>query len=626
MIPAQYFIVGTAGHIDHGKTSLVRALTGTDTDQLKEEKERGITIDLGFASGTFPNDITLSWIDVPGHERFIGNMLAGAAGIDMVVLVVAATEGVMPQTREHFEICRMLGVRRGLIALTKSDLVDADGLELAEADVRALVAGSFLEGEPVIAVSSRTGAGIERLRAALSGIAREMENRAASGNFRLPVDRAFVMKGFGTVVTGTVFNGCAGLEQTLTLLPSGKPVRVRGIQVHGHPASEACRGRRAALNLAGVDVAEVHRGDTVVEPGAYRLTREFDVQLELLPSAPELPPLHPVHFHMATSATVAKMRFHGRAGRAAPGSRVFARVYTEAPLVALPGDHFILRRFSPLETIGGGIILDNQPPRLRRNQPEDEKLRILAAGNPANALILAVKESEAGCALASLIPRLGLPEPDLRSLVERSGLRVAGPQGDWLLAAEQSEALAARLQGILAAFHASSPMLPGMGKEQLRAALGAPWPGTAFDWFIEQDSRFQRDGDTVRLSVHRPTLSEAEAQASRKLENLFLAAGLRPPAVADALRESGIDSKTALTILQNLIREGRLVKVGQTLVFHKQNIAEAVGLLRERRGRQFTVAEFKEWTGVSRKYAIPLLEFLDRQRITRRTGDSRLVL
>ncbi|MCZ2156113.1 MAG: selenocysteine-specific translation elongation factor [Bryobacterales bacterium] len=626
MIPAKNFIVGTAGHIDHGKTSLIQALTGVDTDQLKEEKERGITIDLGFASSTFPNDITLSWIDVPGHERFIGNMLAGAAGIDMVLLVVAATEGVMPQTREHFEICRMLGVQHGLIALTKSDLVDQDGLELAEADVRALVAGSFLADAPVIAVSSRTGAGLDRLRDALLHLASEMTSRPVTGNFRLPVDRAFVMKGFGTVVTGTVFDGSVQLEQNVTLLPHGRSARVRGIQVHGSPAVEAHRGQRAALNLSGIDVSDVHRGNTVTTPGAYLPTKEFDVQMELLSSAPELPALHPVHLHMATSATVAKMRFHDRAARATPGSRVFARVYTEAALIALPGDHFILRRFSPLETIGGGIILDNQPPKLRRKESAVEKLRILASGNLARSLAIAVNERDAGCSLASLVPRLGLRETDLLSLVERSDVRTAGLQGDWLLTPAQSEALATRLQSILTTFHANNPMLPGMGKEQLRAALAAPWPDAVFDWFIAQDSRFQREGDTVRLSVHQPTLSRAETVASRKLESFFLDAGLQVPAMADALRESGVEPKTALTILQNLIREGRLVKIGQNLVFHKQNIADAIGLLQKHRGQQFSIAEFKEWTGISRKYAIPLLEFFDRQRITRRTGDSRTVL
>lgn len=625
-MPAKHFIVGTAGHIDHGKTSLVRALTGVDTDQLKEEKERGITIDLGFASSTFPNDITLSWIDVPGHERFIGNMLAGAAGIDLVMLVVASTEGVMPQTREHFEICRMLGIRHGLIALTKCDLVDEDGLDLAQADVRALVAGSFLDDAPIVPVSSRTGTGIEAIREALLAIAGQMENRSVTGNFRLPIDRAFIMKGFGTVVTGTVFDGRAEPNQTLTLLPSGRSVRVRDIQVHGQPALEAERGQRAALNLAGIQVADVRRGNTLVSPGAFRLTREFDVQLEMLPSAPDLPPLHPVHFHMATTATVAKLRFHDRLRMATPGSRVFARVLTETPVVALPGDHFILRRFSPLETIGGGIILDNQPPRLRRKQSEGEKLSTLATGNLSVALTVFVRESEAGCPLTELIPRLGVPEPELRRIAEQSGLRLGGPQQDWLLDAEQSESLAERIQSILAAFHSQNPMLPGMPKEQLRIDVNAPWPDALFDWFIGQDSRFRRDGETVRLSVHQPTLSGAEAEASHKLEGLFLSAGLHVPAVEEALRDSGIESKTALTILQGLIREGRLVKVGQSLVFHKQNVVKTIGLLQERRGQRFSVAEFKEWTGVSRKYAIPLLEFLDRQRITRRDGDSRIVL
>ncbi len=625
-MPAKHFIVGTAGHIDHGKTSLVRALTGVDTDQLKEEKERGITIDLGFASSTFSNDITLSWIDVPGHERFIGNMLAGAAGIDLVMLVVAATEGVMPQTREHFEICRMLGVRRGVIALTKCDLVDNDGLDLARADISALVAGSFLADVPVIPVSSRTGAGISHLRDALAALACQMENRGVSGNFRLPIDRAFVMKGFGTVVTGTVFDGRAEPDQTLMLLPSGKTVRVRGIQVHGQPAREARRGQRAALNLAGIEAAEIHRGETLVTPGGYRLTREFDVRLEMLSSAPTLAPLHPIHLHIGTTTSVAKLRFHDEIRLATPGSRIFARVLTESPVVTLPGDHFILRRFSPLETIGGGIVLDNQPPRLRRKQSEGRKLATLARGDASAMLVVFVRESAAGCALDDLVPRLGISPEEVRQLAEKSELRMGGPQRDWLLTAEQCEEIAQRIQSILSAFHSRNPMLPGMPKEQARIALNAPWPDPLFDWFLGQDSRFRREGDVVRLSVHKPSLSGQEAAASSKLEDFFRSAGLQVPAVEEALRNSGIELKTAHTILYGLIREGRLVKVGQNLVFHKQNIVEMIGILQNRRGQRFSVAEFKEWTGVSRKYAIPLLEFLDRQRITRREGDSRIVL
>jgi selenocysteine-specific elongation factor len=623
---AKHFIAGTAGHIDHGKTSLVLALTGVDTDRLKEEKQRGITIDLGFASSTFPNDITLSWIDVPGHERFVGNMLAGAAGIDFVVLVVAATEGVMPQTREHFEICRMLGVQRGLIALTKSDLVDAVGLELAEADVSALVAGSFLESAPILPVSSRTGAGIPAFRDALLSLVRGMEPRPLSGNFRLPVDRSFTMKGFGTVVTGTVFNGSVSPEQPVLLLPAGKTLRVRGVQVHGKPVSAALRGQRAAVNLAGIECTDIQRGDVLVAPGLFRLSREFDVRMDLLASAPSLPPRHPVHFHLGTKATIAHLRFHDGVAEAAPGSRVFARLVTEEALAALPGDRFILRRFSPLETIGGGVILDNMPPRVRRKQPQGERLTVLATGNPAAAVNLFVRETLAGCPLAGLVPRLGLPEVELRDLAVRASLKFAGAQKDWLLTAEQLGLQTERIQTLVAQFHARNPILPGMPKEQLRAVCRTEWPDDVFDWLLGQDTRFVREGEVVRLSVHQPTLSGAEAEASRKIEHLFLAAGLQAPDTAEVLKSSGIEPKLALTILHRLIREGRLVKVGQDLVFHKQNLGEMVGTLQKRRGTRFSVAEFKDWTGVSRKYAIPLLEFLDRQRITRRDGDHRVVL
>lgn len=623
---AKHFIAGTAGHIDHGKTSLVRALTGVDTDRLKEEKQRGITIDLGFASSLFPNNITLSWIDVPGHERFIGNMLAGAAGIDLVVLVVAATEGVMPQTREHFEICRMLGVQHGLVALTKADLVDDMGLELAQADVRDLVAGSFLEGAPVIAVSSRTGFGIDTLRETLQSILARMEPRVATGCFRLPIDRSFVMKGFGTVVTGTVFNGTVAPEQAVLLLPAEKTLRVRGVQVHGRSVPTATRGQRAAINLAGMEAGEIQRGDVLVAPGQLRLSREFDVLVDILPSAPPLPPRHPVHFHLGTKATVAQLRIYGGVAAAQPGSRVYARLVAAEGVLGLPGDRFILRRFSPLETIGGGVILDNTPPRLRRKQTHEDRLTALATGNAASSMGIFVRETPAGCPLSSLVPRIGVPEAELREIAVRASLKFAGPQKDWILDAGQLETQSARIQSQLAQFHARNPILPGMPKEQLRAACCAPWPDDVFDWVLAHDTRFVREGDVVRLSVHQPALSGAEAEASRKMESLFLAAGLQTPPTEEALQSSGLEPKLALTILHRLIREGRLVKVGQDLVFHKQNLGQLVGMLQRRRGQSFSVADFKSWTGVSRKYTIPLLEFLDRQRITRREGDRRTIL
>ena len=622
----KHFIAGTAGHIDHGKTSLIRALTGVDTDRLKEEKERGITIDLGFASSTFPNDITLSWIDVPGHERFIGNMLAGAAGIDFVVLVVAATEGVMPQTREHFEICRMLGVRRGIVALTKADLVDEDGLDLARADVHALVRDSFLEAAEIIPVSSRTGLGLEALREAVERVIGSLDSRLATGSFRLPVDRAFVMKGFGTVVTGTIFNGRIEADALLTLLPDGRQVRVRGIQVHGEKVSHAVCGQRAALNLAGVDVAEVRRGDSLVEEGAFRETREFDVQLETLANAPPIVSLATVHFHIATTATIAKIRFHERVRVAQPGSRVFARIITEQPLVALPGDHFIIRRFSPVETIGGGIVLDNKPPRIRRGQNGAERLSLLSLGSPVVDINVFTKEEPDGCLLESLVTRLGLPVTELRALARVSGLRLAGAQSNWLLTSEQVTGHAERIQSALAQFHTVNPMLPGMPKEQLRGEIGKQWPDGLLDWYLSEDARFVKDQETVRLSVHRPTLSGTEAEAARQMESVFLTSGLQVPAVEAVLAQSPVNATLAKTILHGLIRQGRLVKVGQDLVFHKQKLGETIARLQSHRGERFSVADFKEWTGVSRKYAIPLLEFFDRQRITRREGDLRIVL
>lgn len=627
--PSKHLIAGTAGHIDHGKTSLVQALTGVDTDRLKEEKERGITIDLGFASSLLSNNITLSWIDVPGHERFIGNMLAGVAGIDFVVLVVAANEGVMPQTREHFEICRMLGIRHGIVAITKADLVDEEGIELAMADAEALIAGSFLASADLIPVSCRTGLGIERLRRSIEALSARIGARAAVGSFRLPVDRSFVMKGFGTVVTGTVFNGLVQRDAEVEILPSGIRSRIRGIQVHGRENPAAQRGQRAAINLAGIESADIQRGNTLAAPGAFSVSRSFDIEVEFLEDALALPNFSPVHLHLATQSTTARIRFHGDQREARGGSRVFARIATDNGIVAMPGDRFILRRFSPVVTIAGGAILDNAPPRLRRREAGTtaaNRLQSISSGGPEAALIAYCRETELGHALQSLIPRMGMTSEEIQALAHAAGLRILGSGPDWIVGKEQLEALAEKAQSLLATFHRENPILPGMPLESFRAGLAKSVPDALFQWLLTQDSRFRTERAIIRLTIHQPSLNREEMEASDRIESTFLQSGLQVPPIAEVLSACGVDPQRGNTLLRALIREGKLVKVGQDLIFHKQALGKTVSLLQQHRGKSFSVPEFKEWTGVSRKYAIPLLEFFDRQRVTRREGDLRTVL
>lgn len=619
-------IAGTAGHIDHGKSSLVRALTGQDPDRLKEEKERGITIDLGFASSTLPNHITLSWIDVPGHERFVGNMLAGVAGIDFVVMVVAANEGVMPQTEEHFHICRLLGIRHGLVALTKCDLADDLSLGLARAQVESLAQGTFLEGAPMIAVSSQTGEGMDALVAALTNLAERLPARPHGDLFRMPVDRAFSMKGFGTVVTGTVFDGMVRKDEELVLLPARTAVRVRGIQRHGATQTSAEAGQRAAINLVGIDVAAVGRGDVLAQPDCYQPTRQIDVQVELVRSAPTLPNLSPLHFHSGTRECVARIRFHDGQRVLQPGGTGFARLHLGEEVVVLPGDRFILRRFSPLETIGGGAVLDNQPPRLRRKQAMAERLTALLQPSLATLVAVFTRDYPAGCDAVSLIPRVGATVASILDAADHTHLRRVGPQRTWLISSQHLEMIAEQVQSVLAAFHREHPMLPGAPRETLRAQAGAGVPPALAEWILSGDPRFRTERDLVRLASHEANLDTSEAAVARQIEMSFLDAGFAVPAVEEVLAQSGMDAGRCRTLLQLLIREGKLVKVGPSLVFHKQVLGNAVRMLAQRRGQRFSVADFKEWTGVSRKYAIPLLEFLDRQRITRRDGDARVVL
>ncbi len=615
-------IAGTAGHIDHGKTALVRALTGTDTDRLKEEKERGISIDLGFAHLDLSPNLRIGFVDVPGHERFIKNMLAGVGGIDLVLFVIATDESIKPQTREHFDICQLLHIPRGIIVLTKSDLVDSDILELVRLEADEFVRGSFLEGAPIVAVSAATGAGLDELRTELVRIAGEVREKDSSRYFRLPIDRAFSMRGFGTVVTGTLVSGSVKVEQEVELFPQRRPLRVRGIQTHGSPVLRASAGQRTALNLAGIEPSELARGMTLAEADRFTSTRSIDCVLDLLPSAKPLKNRAPVHFHAGTAEVEGSIRSLEGPEAIQPGSRSYVRLTLREPLLMLPGDRFILRMFSPVITIAGGTVLDIAPPR----RSGVDRMQALEHGGIDDRISLLVAESKFGMGFPELVARTGLLKSEILPAAKAPSLIAFTEPRFWLVDAKWAQSKLDALQNALKQFHRDKPLLAGLSKEDLRTRILPSAPAFLLDALLSLSKTISSRGDALHLASHKVALKQDEAEALAKIEGAFEAAGLAVPATAEVLARSGVESARAKSLLQILLREHKLVRLSDELVFHSSAIATLRLLLAARKGERFAVSEFKDWTGISRKYAIPLLEFLDRERVTRRDGDTRIVL
>ena len=632
-------IVGTAGHIDHGKSSLVRALTGTDPDRLKEEKARGITIELGFAHAPIADDVVASFVDVPGHERFVRAMLAGVGGIDLVLLVVAADESVMPQTREHFDICRLLGVSRGLIVLSKCDVADATAAEVAALEVRELVAGSFLADAPILPVSSVTGEGLDALRAALTAAARQLVPRGRSGAVRLPVDRAFSMKGFGTVVTGTLVSGVVEVDGDLVLLPAGDRVKVRGLHVHGQSRRQAGAGERVAMNLTGVEVSDVPRGAVVTAAGALQPTRRLDARLTMLPGA-GLKHGARVRVHQGTAEALARVSLAGQAGLIAPGAAAEARLRFESPVVMTRGDRFIVRSYSPLVTIGGGVVLDPLPPRagVRTARGVARLAALQEQADPADDLRAALRVMVAsaglqGVAMSELRARAGGTSSDQASALEalaRAGGVVLG--GDWVVDGGAAHAPVATMMASLAAFHQTSPLAAGMPLEEVRGRWFAATPPAVFDRIIAAlvAAGTVSAKDTLALASHRVTLTDEETQVYAWVDRRFAEAGFSPPDAAALAAESRRAPALVERIVQLMVKQKRLVRV-DTLVFHHdvlERLKQEVAARKGTGGGSATVdvKAFKDTYDLSRKFAIPLLEYLDRERVTRRAGEVRIVL
>jgi selenocysteine-specific elongation factor len=627
-------VVGTAGHIDHGKTALVKALTGVDTDRLEEEKRRGITIDIGFAHMELEapegGALRLGFVDVPGHERFVRNMLAGIGGIDLVLLIVAADESIKPQTREHFDICRLLGVRRGITVLTKSDCVDGESLAVVRLEVEEFVRGSFLDAaqSPIVAVSSLTGAGLDELKRALVKTAGEIPAKDARAIVRLPVDRVFSMKGFGTVVTGTLISGAIVKEQRLEVFPTRQQVRVRGIQVHGQATERAVAGERTALNLAGTATEALARGMTLAPPSTFQPTSRVDVALSLLASAKPLKDRARVHFHAHAMETVATVVLYGNK-QIRPGEQAWAQLRLEKPALLLPGDRCIVRQFSPVVTIGGGVVLDAAP--VARLPGQEAFLQALAEGGAATILQARVaRRGQHGISTEQLIAETGFTRPAIETLgndlVEQGTILRLGER---FVDSAAIETLKLFFQDAVGNFHRANPLVGGIGKEELReqarvsnevhaAVLGA----------LVGEKKLEVAADLVRLPGRGVAMKDEEAESMKIIENAFRSAGLRVPALKDVLAGLKVDKTRAQKIVTLLLREKILVKPSEDLVFHHSALENLRKLLAAEKSKsaRIDVARFKDLAGVSRKYAIPLLEYLDREHVTRRVGDERIIL
>ena len=632
----RHLIVGTAGHIDHGKTTLVKALTGIDTDRLKEEKERGISIELGFASLALPDGSQAGIVDVPGHERFVKTMLAGVGGIDLVILVIAADEGVMPQTREHLNICALLQVKRGLVALTKADLVEPDWLEMVQADVAEVLKGTFLQGCPVIPCSAVTGQGLPELVAAIQAQAVAVEAKRDDGILRLPIDRVFSIKGFGTVVTGTLWAGTLRVGEDLAILPPDVRSHVRRLQVHGETVEEAVAGQRTAVNLPGLEVAEIERGEVVCRPGTLKVSTAFDVALSLLADAPRpLTNRARVRFHLGTGELLARVVLLDRE-ELAPGGQAYAHLRLESPSAALPGDRYVIRSYSPAVTIGGGSILDPNPPQARRPRATIvEHLRVLEQGRPIERVerhLLAAGFAPIGA--EELRARTDLDEKTVRESLEAlaaAGTAIrAGSRGELgLLHAEQVAKLEGEIVGRLKGFHAKEPLKDGLAKEELRSKLPAQVAPALYGWLL---TRLSAGGqvavtrDKVRLAGYRPTLSPEEEALKARIDQAFRDAAFQPPTLESLCGALKVDRRVAHGVFRRLVDDGVLVRLAEDMFLHRDAYHGLQTRVREhfQKTPRINVATMKDLFGISRKYAIPFLEHLDDIRVTRREGDERV--
>lgn len=636
-------VVGTAGHIDHGKTALIKRLTGIDTDRLPEEKQRGITIDLGFAELKI-GGIHFGFVDVPGHERFVKNMLAGVSGIDIVLLTVAANEGVMPQTREHFEICRLLGTRAGLVVLTKSDLVDDETVEMARIEIAELVAGSFLERAPILAVSSKTGQGFGELREVLQKLSANIPARANRFVMRLPIDRSFTVKGFGTVVTGTLASAEIGETDELEILPTKRIVRVRGLQNHGRSVSCVSVGQRAAVNLGGVAKGEVDRGMMLASKDTLRPAQIIDVRAEMLAgTARPLRSRQRVRLHVGTSEVLSRVLVMNAAGEIPPGGSDLVQLRLETPIAVIGGERFIIRSYSPQITIGGGCVLDPLASKHRRKDISNVRAFLgrleETDGDDQEHLRLFVETyGEVGAARSDLQARTGWRTEILNVALQKNlaDRRVIAAD-DIYISDSRFAALKAEAFSAIERHHRRDRLSSGISKGTFKETVFAFVPIKAFSAVLadlENEGKIVVDHDTVRAAKHETELRDDERAAFERLTTIYDNAGLEVPRLNEALNDAGgatlLNAASMRKIFDLLLRSGKIVKINEDYYISRVVIYGLAGKLREHAlsdaDRSIDVPKFKEIAGISRKYAIPLLEYFDREKITRRVGDRRIIL
>jgi len=634
-------VLGTAGHVDHGKTSLIKALTGTDTDRLKEEKQRGITIELGFAYLDLPCGHRIGIVDVPGHEKFIRNMVAGAAGMDMVAFIIAADEGIMPQTKEHFDICRLLGVRNGIIILTKKDMVEPDWLEMVEEEVRDFFAGSFLEEAPLVAVSSITGEGIDEVIQLIDERVKATRFQEEFGPFRLAVDRVFSMKGFGTVITGTSISGRVETGSEIMFYPGGLTAKIRGIQVHGQEVELIEAGHRTAINLQGIEKEQIKRGDVAATPGSLMETTLLDAHLHYLQAVgKELKNRSQVRVHIGTREIVGRVLLLEE-DRLQPGSDANVQLILQEPVAVWPGDTFVIRSYSPITTIGGGTIL-NSAPRKRKRSGEKHKeqnrqaFAIMHGPDDIEKMLLFLNESgRIGITADQLAVRLGTFGNKFKKLIKqpvsKGQILVVDSETQRFISAPVFEQLKEQIISFLDQYHLENPLKSGLAKEELRSQLKPPVDAKLLQYALSSMGRkgdIEADGAEIKRAGHTVTLQVDEEEMQQKIGELYKNAGLTPPILKEVLATFGEFPQDQIQqVINLLIQQGKLTKINEALFFSSDALNKLAQDVEDfiRKEGEIDAPRFKQLTGLTRKFSIPLLEYFDKIKLTIRIGDKRVL-
>lgn len=631
----KHIILGTAGHIDHGKTTLIKALTGVDCDRLKEEKARGITIELGFTYLDLSDGIRIGIIDVPGHEKFVHHMVAGVVGMDLVLLVIAADEGIMPQTKEHLDICRLLGVKKGLVAITKSDLVERDWLELVMEEVENYSKGTFLSQSPIIPVSSTTGKGLDNLKEAIGNLVRDLPEHTGEGAFRLPVDRVFTMRGFGTVITGTLLSGEVRTGDAVEILPQQIKARVRGIQVHNEKVEMAMAGQRTAINLQGVEREIIKRGDLLCQPGLLEPSYLLDAKITLLESVPALKNRTRIRFHTGTTEVFGRAILLDRE-ELEPGKTCLLQFRLEEKIAAMPRDSFVIRRYSPITTLGGGEIIDSHPVKHKRYKEDvlEDLTTLEKASIPQGIEFYIKKAGTRGMDLKALVGRTNLESTTISQALEAlnhdNKILMLDKANNRAIHKSVYHELQKNTINILKDFHKKNPLKGGISKEELKARHSSDLDSRLYGRLLEdleKESIVSVKQETCSLAEHQVSLSPEDQRTYDQILKIYREAGVQPPSQAAVLDRIKRDKDKTEKLIKLLIDEGKLVRLKGDLLFHKEALNSVIKLVQGflRDGKQMDIGDFKEMASLSRKYAVPLLEYLDSEGITMRLGDKRVL-